>query len=888
MSLWSRISNVFRRDALHADIDEELRSHLEEAIEAGRDPAEARRAFGSALLRREESRDARLATWLDALRADLVFGWRLLKKNRTASAAAILSLALTIGACTAAFRLVDAILLRPMPVAAPDRLYFLTYEFTDQNGKKDYGDSFEYPLFRELRRAAAGHAELMAISYSGRNALTYGGDDAMEKVYRQYVSGWTFPAFGLKPAAGRLFTAADDQKPGAHPYAVISYDYWTRRFGRDPKVLGRTYRMGNDRIEIVGVAPEGFTGTETGTLTDIFTPTMMNARAINNANWGWFRIWVQVKSGVDPERVRSKVAAAFTNFRREKSKEWKGVAATRVTEYVNAPLLIEPASAGVSGMQKTYRRSLTILGGLVLLLLLIACANVANLMMAQAAARAREMALRISIGAGRWRLVQLVLAESALIAVLATTLGGLFAWWSAPFVVSMINPPDNPAQLVLPADWRVLGFAAALTASVIFLFGLAPALRASAVKPMVAIRGGDNPHSRRRLMNSLVAAQVAFCFLVHFVAGLFVATFERISTQPTGFASQQRLAVETVSKTERPYEEWSQLADQLRTLPGVRSLALCTWPLMSGNGWSGGVRVPGQTEWDASPPYFLGVSPGWLQTMEIPLKSGRDFRADDAFPRVAIVNEAFARRYFDGQNPVGRVFEQGRQNKKVSDSADNVEIVGLVADARYRNMREPIRPTAYVPLRSLDEKGVPKKLDWASIIVHTASADPTSIGPAVRQRVSGGSFRVANMLTQQEMVDSHTVRERLLAMLSLFFAVVALVLAGIGLYGVLNYSVLQRRREISIRIALGARAADVARRVTAEVFGMLVLGSAVGLTAGLASESYVESLLYQVKTTDWAMVAIPAVMIVAAGLLAALPPVIAAVRIDPANVLRAE
>ena len=440
----------------------------------------------------------------------------------------------------------------------------------------------------------------------------------MERMHFQYVSGWMFSSFGLKPAQGRLLTPNDDSKPGAHPYAVISYDYWTRRFARDPKAIGRKFTMGKDVYEIVGVAPEGFTGTETGTLIDIFVPTMMNTKAIDNRNWSWFRVWVQMKPGASVEQTRQKLQATFSASRRESSKGWNAdTPKSRLEAYLNAPLFLEPAAAGASGMQKNYRRSLVILGVLVVLVLLIACANVANVMTAQAAARAREMALRISIGAGRWRLIRLVLIESALLAIAASILGGLFAWWSAPFVVGMLNPPDNPARLILPADFRVLGFAVLLALSVTFLFGLVPALRASAVKPMSALRGGENPHSRRRLMNALVAAQVAFCFVVHFLAGLFVSTFDRLAHQPTGFSANRLLVLETVSKSEQPALHWQQVADHLRSLPGVESTAICGWALMSGNGWSSDVWVNGRPP-DTKNSYFLSVSPRWLGDDEHP------------------------------------------------------------------------------------------------------------------------------------------------------------------------------------------------------------------------------------------------------------------------------
>ena len=290
--------------------------------------------------------------------------------------------------------------------------------------------------------------------------------------------------------------------------------------------------------------------------------------------------------------------------------------------------MLNPASSGASNLQNEYRRSLLALGVLVALVLLIACANVANLMSAQAASRAREMALRVSIGAGRWRLVQLVLVESTLLALFAGAIGAAFAWWAAPFVVSMINPPDNPARLPLPADWRVLGFGLALTLGVTLLFGLIPALRASAVKPASALKGGEDPHSRRRLMHALIAAQVAFCFLVLFVAGLFAATFERLSNRPVGFVADRLLNLDTVAPRQEPPVLWNQVAEHLRRLPGVKSVALANWPLLSDNGWNGFVSVNG------APPgpvlaYFLAISPGWADAMKIPFVDGRDFRPDE-------------------------------------------------------------------------------------------------------------------------------------------------------------------------------------------------------------------------------------------------------------------
>ena len=566
MSLWSRIANVLRSDPLTREIDEELASHIEEAIERGRDRAEARRTFGSTLRQREESRDIRLIPWLDSLRADAIFGWRQLMKRKVTSAAAILSLALAIGACTAAFRLIDAVLLRPLPVAEPYRLYGLFRQSFDFNGKRRIDDSYEYPLFRQMRAAVKGQAELIAVSYASRADLTYGSDLETEKAYVQNVSGWMFASFGLRPAVGRLLTANDDVTPGAHPYAVLSYDYWRRRFGQDPRVIGRTFRADGGIFEIVGVGPEAFTGTEPGTVTDIFIPMMMHA-GVTHADWSWFRTLVRLKEGVAAELVRERLRATFRAVSEERAKGFVGMPKRYIDRFFHQTLLLEPAAAGISNMQKDYSRALAALGVLVALVLLIACANVANLMTAQAAARAREMALRVAIGAGRWRLAQLVLVESGILAFLSAAMGGLFAWWSAPFVVSRINPSDNPARLTLPADWRLVGFGLALTLGVMLLFGLTPALRASAVKPASALKGGEDPHSRRRLMHALIATQVAFCFLVLFVAGLFAVTLNRLSNQPTGFSAERVVNLDALSPRMQPMALWDQVVQTFLLVP---------------------------------------------------------------------------------------------------------------------------------------------------------------------------------------------------------------------------------------------------------------------------------------------------------------------------------
>lgn len=879
MSLWSRIGNVFRGDRLSLEIDEELQSHLAEAAEQGRDPGEARRAFGSALRQREESRDIRLIGWLDSLRADAVFGWRHLMKKKVTSAAAILSLALGIGACTSAFRLIDALLLRTLPVTHPERLFALYREGIGFDGKPQSFDGWAHPSFRQMRAAVKGEAELMAVSYAEAKDVSFRSGEEMEKACLQYVSGWMFDSFGLRPSAGRLFTENDDVTPGGHPYAVLSYDYWKRRFGLDAAVIGRSFQMGERVYEIVGVGPEPFTGTETGTVTDIFVPTMMHPGAVRD-DQTWHRTLARLKPGVEKEPVRQKLHAASRAFELERAKGFTGMTKQNIDHFIDQTLKLAPASAGFSDIQREYRSALMALGVLVVLVLLIACANVANLMMAQAGARAREMALRVSIGAGRARLAQLVLVESAWLAFLAAVGGGWFAWWAAPFVVDRINPANNPARLALPGDWRVFGFGLALTVAVTFLFGLAPALRASAVKPAHALKGGSDPHARRRLMQGLIAAQVAFCFLVLFIAGLFAATFQRLSNRPMGFSTERILTLDVVAQRAQLPVFWDQLAVQVGAVPGVEAVAIAGWPLLRNDAWNGFVSVNG------APPgpelaYFLNVSPGWLGVMKIPLMAGTDFRPSDTSPGAAVVNETFARQYFHGESPLGKRFAKGKSL---------YQVVGVAADAPYRSLREPILPVAYVPFHPLDDNGALRPIRAGTFVVRTSSANSLALVSTLRREVArgGGGFRVSTALTQEELVNAQTVRERLLAMLSLFFAAVALLLAGIGLYGVLDYSVLQRRREIGIRMAIGAQAWDIASRVTAQTFQMVLVGSVGGIVLGVLSARYLESLLYNVRANDAAMFSLPAMAIVAAALVSALPAVVRAVRIDPAAILRSE
>ena len=818
--------------------------------------------------------------------SDLIFAWRQLNKHRIASVCAILSLGLAIGATTGAFRLVDALLLRPLPVNEPQRLFFVATTFIDSDKRPDYRNDFDYPTFRLYSAIVGSVADVMLVAGAVPLRVTFGEPDESEVIVRQYLSGNVFAVLGLQPALGRLFTPSDDRTPGGHPIAVISHQYWTRRLAQDPGVIGRTLRVGEQQLEIVGVAPKGFTGTEPGSMTDLYVPSMMNAQALNRPGWSWFRIWVRPKTGIEPEQIRQMLDAQFRDDRRRRLDQFAAnTPKERIDAYLAEEVRLLPAGSGVSPAQKEFRRPLLIVSALASLVLLIACGNVANLLIARAMSRTREMALRMSIGAGRKRLVQLVLVESAVLGTVASAAGVLFGWWCAPVVVSMLETPDRPVRLVLDADWRAVGFGIALTLAVTLAFGLVPALRASSVRPLGVLKDHGGRESQRRLVNALIGAQMAFCVFVLFAAALFIGTYQRLVNRPLGFTHENVLLLHAESRTKHPPEIWRSVAEQVGRLPGVGSASAAGWAPLSRNRWRAPVLVAGRAP-QANSPYFVEVSPGYFETLQIPLIEGRDFRPGDLAPRtserdaprngIGIVNEAFARVYFDGQNPVGR-YVRVQQNKNLDSP---MEIIGLVRDAAYYDVREPMRPSVYVPLEARDN---------ATVLVRTAGAPPT-LSAALRREVMTAQpgFRVDAAEPLSGFVSEQMIRERLLATLSAFFATVALLLAAIGLYGVLNYGVVRQRREIGIRMALGASALRIVRQVTFATLGVVLGGALLGLAAALTFARVVRSLLFEVAPTDPASVLVPMLTLAAASAIAALPATLRAVRIDPAQTLRSE
>jgi predicted permease len=894
MSWFSRLTNAIRPDRLDRDLEAELRFHLEaraeEAVRRGAGPQdaarEARLRLGNALHTRETSRDARLMPWLESLLKDVRFGLRMLRKDSTVTAAALASLALAMGAALAAFALVDALLLRPLPVDQPERLVQLT---TLDKRDPHENHTFSYPLFERCRQAARGQLDLFAISNQYPEPVVFGNSGGREEKLRVlYASGNTLPALGTRPALGRLLNADDDLHPGAHPVAVASYDFWMRRFGGDPAVLGRWLRIGTRQFRIVGVTEKRFTGIEPGKRTDLWVPMMMWSvpEDLSSPDSTMFAVLGRLKPRVTAEEARPVLQVVYANFLRERSAEFRADESRAVVDsFLHGSLRVVPAPNGPSRLRETFARPLWILAAVAGLLLLLACSNLANLFTARALAREREMALRISIGAGRARLLRQLLVEGALLAVAASVLAAVFAAVAAPTLVGLLSTTDTPAYLDLHTDWRMTTFLLSACTAATLLFALLPALRASGVSPSDALKSGGRQSARTGTLRPMLVAQIAFSFVVLFVGGLLLMSFRQLTQVDLGFIPKGVVLVRVEATDPNPFSSSYfvpaarvaalQLVDRIRELPGVRSAALCEFGFFSGGWMTDSIRIDGRAP-DDDGVAALPASPGFLDAMGVRLLEGRSFAPADiaSVPSVVLVNQAFARRYYPGQDPLGKHFTFA-----VRDGDLAQEVVGVVKDVRLQSVRDPAPPTIFVPLRRLD-----------STLAVRADGDPWSVVPLVRQQIRGfgHSLRDGDVALQSALVDDDMVRERLLALLAGFFALAALALVGVGLYGVLSHSVVRRTKEIGIRMALGAKQSSVVKLILREIAVVSSVGLAIGLVLGRLLARPVESLLYEVKPGDLGSLALPLALLLFAAALAAVRPAWRAARVEPAIALRNE
>jgi predicted permease len=826
------------------------------------------------------SRRAQMSVEFDAVVRDVRLGARMLRKHATVTLAAVISLSLALGACVAAFSLVEALLLRPLPVRQPGQLIYLAFPSDDP--ERPESDTFSDPVFTNLRVAARG-VDLFAMSTQViRPAAFADGAGEKEPVRTQYVSGDAFDRLGVTPAAGRLFTTLDD-RGGADRVAVVSHAFWLRRFGGDRGIVGRSIAVEDRQYQIVGVSEPRFTGVEPGRPTDVWLPyATYNPRAFGNFAFNWFRVFGRTKDNTRIEEAQSVLQAAFTSLRRDWAAELgRGRSPEKVARFINTPLYVRSAATGPSPLRREFGRPLLILAAISALVLLIAGSNIANLFLARTAAREHEMALRLSIGAGRRRLFQQVLIESALVAGASCLLGLLFAGVAAPSVVAMLAPPDEAVHLDLRLDWQVAAFAAAITMLATALFGLVPALRASRVAPMIAMKtGGGRSAGRAGVMRPFVAIQVAFGLVVLFVGSLLVLSFATLSHVNPGFATSNVLLVSLglVQRTDAGQQRTALVAvlDRLGGMPGVEAVSSAEFNAL-GRAWTYFVPIPGAHETIEAT--MAPVTAGFFETMNIPLAAGRVFvrrDTDAAGSRVIVINEAFAARYFGRAPAVGRVIDA-----RFGDASDpgRHEIVGVVRDARY-DLRKPAAPTIYIPLT----------LRNAGTLHVRVAGDPSSVAPRLREEIRAASplFRVTGVTTQAAAVERTLIRERLLAWLSGFFAAIGLALAAVGLYGVLSYSVAQRTREIGIRVALGARQHRVMATVLADVAVTTLAGAIGGLAGGLYLSRFVAALLYEITPLDFWSLALPLGMLLLTALVAAVRPALRAARVDPAIALRYE
>ena len=880
MSWWSRLSNVFRSDRLDEDLDDEQRFHIEERadeLEAqglSREAAlaEARGQFGRRLQLRESSRDIRLVPWLDSLWRDIRFGQRLLRRDAVVSLAAIVSLGLAIGACTAAFSLVDALILRKLPVRDPDTLVYV-----DRAGKPDGPSTptLSYPLFERIRQAAAPQMETFSMSQQSlRQAALPDAGGIEEKLRTQYVSGNAFTALGVGAVLGRVLLPADDVTVGAHQVAVISHAFWQGRLGGNPGAIGWWIQLEQKPFQIVGVAEPAFTGAQPGVLTDIWVPNMMfHAESITNPNWGWLQIWGRLAPGATAGTIQPVVQTAVLNL------EGEGGGKSRAQRAAELVVELVPGATGISPIRNMFARPLLALAAMIGVVLLIACSNVANLLLARGAARTREMSLRASIGAGRGRLLQQVLIESGVLTLAATALGLLCAKVMLPFIVRMLTTNENPVYLDTRLDWRVLAFVATLGGVTTVLFGLVPAIRASSASPATAAAAGDRGRTAHPGMaSSLVAVQIAFSLMILFVAALLLRSFDRLLQIDLGF-TPERVALISVEARDRLEPDQSrevirQLRERVAAMPGVESASISGWALFRGWSWGNNFELAGGGR---AQTHRLAVSADFFRTMSTAVLDGRELQPSDndgLNPMPVVVNHAFARKYFPGERAVGR-----RMTTTSRGQQQSFDIVGVVANVRDGSVRGDVPPYLFSPTG-----------DPGGTLQIRSSVDLTTIAAAVRRELPRvhASLRVTDVTTQSALVGNTRLRERLLAVLSGFFAALGLVLAAVGLYGMLSYAVVRRTREIGIRLTLGAQPAAVVRTVVGRVAIAMGLGVVAGLAGGAYFATFVRTLLYEVEPFAAASFVVPALGLLGVGVLPAWFPARRATRVDPAEALRME
>lgn len=863
MSWFTRIVNALRPNRLDNDLSDEIRHHLESRAEdleqQGLAPVEARRraehVFGNAARIREDSRDRRLSPALEAFSQDARFAWRGLLRNRVFSVTAILSLSVAIGANTAIYSIVDALLLRPLPVPEPHRLIALSTPESDLSG------TFSYPLYTELGAAAGDLAALALFDMPNRVEAEANPQAPREEIVQQTVSENAFDVLRVHPAAGRLFSA-EDRSPSSRPAAILSYDYWQRRFGGDPGVPGTTLTVNGKMYAIAGVTRQGFAGADPGAFIDIWTPVSAgDPGVLVNAGYRPFRVLGRLAPGVRRETLEARLQSAFHRHR-----------------LGEMTLQVGPGATGVSTLRRWFSRPLWILFGLAAGILLIACANVTTLLLARAVARSRETALRVSLGAGRGRLIRQLLTESLLIALLAGIGGWAIARVTAPLAPALLSTATGPLRIDLGIDARVVIFCLAACVLSAALFGSIPTWMASPADPILGLRGRDGLRARFGIGRLSVVLQIAFAFCLVAVGAGFLVSLRNLSRVSTGFDAHG-VTVLTVTNDLGPSQRALQLAltwqtqTRVAALPGVQGAATAWMPMFTGARRSQRVQAPGRPLSDREE-LFYRVSPNYFNTLRTPLLVGRDFttRDNDDEPVPTIVNTAFARRYFDADAPLGREFRR--------DDGVRHRIVGVASNSRYTGLRGAPEPIAYMPM----------KPPRAFTLYVRSTVDAASVAKLVEReaRSLGSGMRVRDAVPLQTLIGNTIATEKLLARLGAAFASLGLFLAAIGVYGLVNYSVTRRTGEIGIRAALGASRLPLYGLVLGDLVGVLAVGLAVGLGGSTAILTVARSLLFDVGPVDPLVIGTAVAVLGGAAAIAGGLPALRIAAIDPIIALRHE
>jgi putative ABC transport system permease protein len=818
---------------------------------------------------------------------DLRDAFRSLKSTPIVTIVAVLSLALGIGANSAIFSILDSLLLRSLPVAAPEQLMLV-------GNARFPRTSWTNPIWEQMRERQGLFDSAFAWSSTRFNLARTGQTELVDGLW---ASGRLFTTLGVSPLLGRTFTEADDRRGGGPdgPVAIISYGFWQRRFDGAADVVGRTLTVERVPFTIIGVTPPQFFGVEVGRTFDVAIPIGVEPlirgkeSALDRRSWWWLNVMLRLKTGQSRQAAETALRGVAPQIREATLPlDWRP---TDLASYLREPFALTEAASGSSGLRERYRRPLTTIMVVVALVLLIACANIANLLLARATARRHELSVRVALGASRWRIARQLLAESLLLSGAGALLGLALAQWGSRLLVRQLSTSTTNVFLTLSLDWRVVGFTAGVATLTALLFGMAPALRGTRVQPNDALKTqgrGVVGDGRFGLGNALVVLQVALSLVLVVAAGLFMRTFASLASVSLGFDSGPLLVASINAQPAQLDPEarprlFRQALEAALATPGVSSAALSAVTPVSGATWNNRIELPDgpdlpETERSA---FMNLVSENWFRTYGTPLLAGRDLTSQDtigALP-VAVVNETFAKKFMPGKNPLGARFRMpGGPNRPTVDR----QIVGVVKDAVYRSLREPVPPTMYFPFEQQLEPP-----SGMSVTVRTAGGSAALL----TRPLASALTRVHNDIAitfrpLSDQVGAALVQERLIAGLAGFFGGLALLLAGLGLYGVTSYAVSRRRTEIGIRMALGARPGGVVALVLRRVAILVGLGTVVGVAAALWASKFVETLLYGLQPRDPVTMVAAVLVLASIGAAAGWLPARRAARIDPARVLR--